>query len=366
MAKKNVVVIGYGGMGGWHTRMIAGNKLENDGYKPPEDLENGSDCVNLKGVYDIKEERCELARERGLYVYPSFEAVLADPEVDILTLAVPNDVHKDLAIRAMEAGKNVISEKPVTLCSADLQEMIDASERTGKLFTVHQNRRWDEDFLAMKEVYESGKMGYVFNIESRVHGSRGIPGDWRQRKAYGGGMMLDWGVHLIDQMLMMIPEKVSTVYAKMDHITNDEVDDGFKMDVTFESGLVYRIEVGTTNFINLPRWYMQGAVVTAMLQTFDTHSGEVVIYKNDDEGEVKPVITAAGLTKTMAPRKPSSLDHLPLPEIHSHVHDFYRNVCKAIDGEEPQIVTHPQMMRVMKLMEAAFESDKLGRPVSFE
>ena len=131
MAKKNVVVIGYGGMGGWHTRMIAGNKLENDGYKPPEDLENGSDCVNLKGVYDIKEERCELARERGLYVYPSFEAVLAYPEVDILTLAVPNDVHKDLAIRAMEAGKNVISEKPVTLCSADLQEMIDASERTG-------------------------------------------------------------------------------------------------------------------------------------------------------------------------------------------------------------------------------------------
>src|SRR5699024_4670629 len=105
-------------------------------------------------------------------------------EVDILTLAVPNDVHKDLAIRAMAAGKNVISEKPVTLSSADLQEMIDASEKYGKLFTVHQNRRWDEDFLAMKEVYESGKLGYVFNIESRVHGSRGIPGDWRQRKAH--------------------------------------------------------------------------------------------------------------------------------------------------------------------------------------
>ena len=366
MAKKNVVVIGYGGMGGWHTRAICGSKLENDGYQPPKGMEDGSDCVNLKGVYDIKEERQELARERGLYAYPSFEAVLADPEVDILTLAVPNDVHKDLAIRAMAAGKNVISEKPVTLSSADLQEMIDASEKYGKLFTVHQNRRWDEDFLAMKEVYESGKLGYVFNIESRVHGSRGIPGDWRQRKAHGGGMMPDWGVHLIDQMLQMIPEKVKSVYARMDHITNDEVDDGFKMDVIFESGLVYRIEVGTTNFINLPRWYMQGAIGTAELQSFDTTSGEMVIYKNDDEGEVKPVITAAGLTKTMAPRKPSSLDHLPLPQIHADVHDFYRNVCKAIDGEEPQLITHPQMMRVMKLMEAAFQSDAEGRPVSFE
>ena len=366
METKNVVVIGYGGMGGWHTRMICGNNVENDGYKPPENLENGSDVVNLKGIYDIKPERCELAEKRGIHAYSSFEEVLADPEVDILTLAVPNDCHKELAIRAMAAGKNVISEKPVTLSSADLQEMFDASEKYGKLFTVHQNRRWDADFLAMKEVYESGKLGYVFNIESRVHGSRGIPGDWRQRKEHGGGMMLDWGVHLIDQMLMMIPEKVSTVYAKMDHITNDEVDDGFKMDVTFESGLVYRIEVGTTNFINLPRWYMQGAVGTALMQTFDTHTGEYVVYRNDDEGEVKPVVTAAGLTKTMAPRKPSSLDHYKMPELSPDVHDFYRNVCKAIDGKEPQIVTHPQMMRVMKLMEAAFESDKLGRPVAFE
>ena len=153
MEKKNVVVIGYGGMGGWHTRMICGNKVENDGYKPPENLENGSDVVNLKGIYDIKPERCELAEKRGLHAYSSFEEVLADPEVDILTLAVPNDCHKELAIRAMAAGKNVISEKPVTLSSADLQEMFDASEKYGKLFTVHQNRRWDADFLAMKEVY---------------------------------------------------------------------------------------------------------------------------------------------------------------------------------------------------------------------
>ena len=165
---------------------------------------------------------------------------------------------------------------------------------------------------------------------------------------------------------MMIPEKVASVYARMDHITNDEVDDGFKMDVTFESGLVYRIEVGTTNFINLPRWYMQGAVGTAVLNSWDLNDGEIVIYRDEDEGEVKPVVTAAGLTKTMAPRKPSTLEHLPIPQLNPDVHDFYRNVCKAIDGEEPQIVTHPQMMRVMKLMEAAFESDRLGKADPFE
>ncbi|MBQ2255383.1 MAG: Gfo/Idh/MocA family oxidoreductase, partial [Clostridia bacterium] len=106
MAKKNAVVIGFGGMGGWHCH-----------------FQRSNDVVNLKGVYDIKPERNKAAEEIGIYAYPSFEAVLADPEVDFLVIAVPNDMHKPLAIAAMAAGKHVISEKPVTLSSADLQEM---------------------------------------------------------------------------------------------------------------------------------------------------------------------------------------------------------------------------------------------------
>lgn len=347
MMKKKVAVIGYGGMGGWHC----------------EHLQN-SDVAELAGIYDIKEERRELARSRGIRAYESFEEVLADPEVDILTLAIPNDCHKEDAILGLRAGKNVISEKPVTLSSADLQEMIDAANETGKLFTVHQNRRWDADFLSMKEIYESGSLGPVFNIESRVHGSRGIPGDWRQLPEHGGGMMLDWGVHLIDQILQMIPEKIHTVYAVMDHVTNELVDDGFKLDIRFDSGLLVRVEVGTSNFINLPRWYMQGRDGTAIIYDWDL-SGKIVRCENWDEKDVVPVVTAAGLTKTMAPRDESTIAEHDVPKPNPDVHDFYRNVCKAIDGLEPQLVTHPQMMRVMKLMEAAFESDRQGQVIPF-
>ncbi|MFQ9800616.1 MAG: hypothetical protein ACLR23_18725 [Clostridia bacterium] len=71
--------------------------------------------------------------------------------------------------------------------------MIDASKETGKLFVVHQNRRWDEDYLTIKKIYEEHLLGNVYRIESRVHGSRGIPGDWRGEKEHGGGMVLDWG-----------------------------------------------------------------------------------------------------------------------------------------------------------------------------
>ena len=105
----------------------------------------------------------------------------------------------------MKAGKNVISEKPITLSSADLEEMKETSESTGRFLTVHQNRRWDEDYLTVKEILREGKLGELFRLESRVHGSRGIPGDWRQEKEHGGGMVLDWGVHLLDQALLFFP-----------------------------------------------------------------------------------------------------------------------------------------------------------------
>ncbi|MBR2353827.1 MAG: Gfo/Idh/MocA family oxidoreductase [Clostridia bacterium] len=347
--KKRIAVVGYGGMGGWHVKHIL-----------------KSDVLELAGICDIRDCRKEKAREREIYVYETFEDVLADPTVDLLTLAVPNELHMPMAVKAMEAGKNVISEKPVALNSTELQAMIDASNRTGKLFTVHQNRRWDCDYLKMKEVYASGELGDVFGIESRVQGSRGIPGDWRGHKEHGGGMILDWGVHLIDQMLGIVYDrKVEKVYCRCDHITNYEVDDGFKLDLYFENDLTARIEVGTSHFIALPRYYMTGSNGSAIIENW-TSDCRVTCCKNWDEKDVVPVVTAAGLTKTMAPRDENTImtEVTPLPT--SDVHDFYRNVCRAIDGKEEQIVKHDQLMRVMKIMEAAFRSDELGAPVAID
>ena len=82
--------------------------------------------------------------------------------------------------------------------------------------------------------------------------------------------------------------------------------------------------------------------------------------------DAKPIQTAAGLTKTMAPRDEKSITEKSIPQPAADVHDFYRNFVKAIDGEEQQIVTHEQMMFVMKIMEAAFESDRLGLPVEIK
>jgi predicted dehydrogenase len=337
--KKKLVVIGFGGMGGWHV----GNALK-------------SDVVELAGIYDINPERLKAAEERGIKAYKSLDEVLNDPEVDLVTIATPNDHHCELAVAALKAGKNVICEKPVVMNSEELELCIATANECGKLFSVHQNRRWDTDKIRIAELYASGSLGQVYTIDKRVHGSRGIPGDWRKVKSEGGGMVLDWGVHLIDQAIMILDGvKITSVYARLDHITNQEVDDGCHIVMTFENGVVYTVEVGTSNFINLPNFYMRGINGTAIIEDWDSPM-KVVIKKEGIEKDAVPIKAQQGLTKTMAPRDGDTTITYLIEEPKVDVHDYYRNYCRAIDGIEPQIVTHDQMRRVMKVMETAFIS----------
>ncbi len=345
---KHIAVIGYGGQGAWHCAQLL-----------------GSDVATLAGTYDIRQTRREAASAAGIKVYENNEAILADPSVDAVVIATPNDSHENLVIAALQAGKHVICEKPVEMSVAALDEMIAAAKAAGKVFTVHQNRRWDVDFLAMKQIAHSGQIGEVLNIESRIHGSRGIPSDWRCEKEHGGGMMLDWGVHLIDQILQICTQKIVRAYCTFSHITNDEVDDGFKLELTFENGAIAHVEVGTYNFLPLPRFYMQCKQGTAIISDW-RHKAHVAKLTAWQEKDVTPVQNAAGITKTMAPRDELTLDEYDVERPTADVHDFYRNFCAVLDGKAQPLITLPQVRRVMQVMEAAFTSDAAKQAIEVE
>ena len=346
MKKMKVAVVGYGGMGGWHTEKLL-----------------KSDVAELAGIYDIRRERNELAESRGIHAYGSLRELLQDSEVELVTVAVPNDAHEDVVVKALNAGKNVICEKPVALSLESLNRMIEAAKKNHVHFSTHQNRRWDVDYLAMKQVHDSGELGKVINIESRIHGSRGIPSDWRGEKVHGGGMLYDWGIHLIDQMLMIFGfENVESVYCICDHITNQEVDDGFRLDLNFKNGQRAMVEVGTYNFIAMPRFYMRAEKGSALITDW-REEAQVERCTHWHESEVLPVETAAGLTKTMAPRDGITTDTYRVPKPQSDVHDYYRNFIATIRGEATQCVTYDQMRTDLRVILAAFESAKEGKIV---
>ena len=337
MDNLNVVVIGYGGMGRYHA----------DGL-----IEREAKYNKVK-VYDIDPEKIEKANKAGFESYASYEEVLADPTVDAVVIVTPNDSHKELSISALKAGKHVVCEKPAMMSVADFDEVIAVAKETNRVFMVHQNRRWDPDFLTIKNLYDNQQLGDLFHLESRVHGANGIPGDWRHKKAQGGGMVLDWGVHLFDQLLYLIDSPLKSVQKSLSYVLGDEVDDGFTVMLHFENGVYALVEVGTSNYLKLPRWYVKGLAGSAVINDWDLH-GDMLARKDGDRpshDNLKPIQAGVGLTKTMAPPSEEATMALALPAPLTHPFSFYENFYDVVNGTAEPFVTNAQVRNVLVLIE---------------
>ncbi|ROY46220.1 gfo/Idh/MocA family oxidoreductase [Enterococcus casseliflavus] len=339
MSAINFAVIGYGGMGAYHVHNI---------------LPNENERIHIVGTYDINEERQAISQEKGHKIFKSYDEVLADETIEAVLIATPNDLHKELSIAALKAGKHVVCEKPVALNTAELDEIVAVAQETGNTFMVHQNRRWDPDFLLVRELYRNGQIGDLFQLESRVQGANGIPGDWRHVKKQGGGMLLDWGVHLLDQMLWLIDSPVKDVKADLSFVLGEEVDDGFFALITFENGVKAIVEVGTSNYTQLPRWYIKGTEGTATITDWDLNGEMVQATGREDVAAPKPVQAGVGLTKTMAPPSELAAKEIPFPKGEADFEPFYKNFYNVVrNGAEP-IVKNEEVRAVMQLIERIF------------
>lgn len=319
--------------------------------------------ITIKGVYDINPEREQLARESGLKVYPNAESLLADEEINLVLIATPNDFHKDYAIRSLRAGKHVLCEKPCMLCSEDLEEVLTVAKETGKIFTVHQNRRWDRDYLIVKRILESGEIGKPFFIESRVNGARGIPGDWRCEKKAGGGMMYDWGVHLIDQVLQIFDCPITELYCQLFHLKYEEVDDNFKLFMKFENGACVMIEIGTFHLIAAPRWLMHCDEGSLKIEDWGSGADIVKELKTEIDWQASVVYTAAGPTRTMAARPENSTVeyHIDIEAKKNNIKIYTMLIDAIKTGDYSKVAVKPdEVRRSTKVMEAAFRSAREG------
>ena len=133
--KRKLGIIGYGTMGSWHA----------------ENVRKRIGGLDVALVYDINPVKREKARADGFETCETAEELLQS-DVDLVVIATPNNFHKDYSVRALDSGKNVVCEKPVCMNMQELDQIEEAVERSGKLFTVHFNRRWDVDYNIMRDV----------------------------------------------------------------------------------------------------------------------------------------------------------------------------------------------------------------------
>lgn len=346
----NVAIIGYGGMGSYHAKFL-------------NDESHG--LSRVAGVFDVRDEARSGAAEAGFHLYASPEELYADGGIDVVLIATPNNFHAPYAKACLRSGKNVVSEKPVCMDAAELEGVLAVARESGKFFTTHQNRRWDTDYLTMRSAVETGLIARPYVVESRVQSANGMIHGWRCFKEHGGGMVYDWGAHLIDQMLQFEPSALVEVGAVLHRVIADEVDDAFTATFRFESGLEYRVNISMNCFISQPRWHVCSVDGSLIIPEWDG-KGRIVKNAGEHVSEWTETITytAAGPTRSMAPRPTNTLKELAPPIVARNCFEtFYSNIAQAVRGEAEPLVAPAHMLRAMRAIDMVFEADRQKQSV---
>ncbi|MCL2895058.1 Gfo/Idh/MocA family protein [Brenneria tiliae] len=352
----NFAIIGYGFMGHEHVTML--KKI---------------DGIKLIGVSDIDKNQLE-DLQQGIKRYKNNEELFSDPDVDVVIISANNNQHCNLVIQAAQAGKDIICEKPVAMNLEELDKMIAVTDESGVKFTVHHQRRLDQDYRITKEIFDKKLLGDVYLLKNSLYGFNGNMHDWHVLVSEGGGMLFDWGVHLIDQILWMMPEaKIKSVFSDVRNVINKEVDDYFKILLIFDNNVTAEIELGTYLLTDKSHdkwferhWLISGNKGTAYVDGFHPEGKIVRTTRLLSNVSGERTMTAAGPTRSFGPPAPGVLVTEELPDMNTQHRDYFENYVKAYHGQEEFLVKVSETRRVLHLMEVIRVSAKTGQSQRFE
>ena len=330
-----VGIVGFGEMALWHAEQV-----------------RALDGLELRVVCDVTPARRELAeRQYGCKTSEELEPLLADKDVGLVLIATPSHAHVQPVLAALAAGKHVVVEKPIARTESDARRMFDAAREAGRTLMAFQNRRFDSDFLTARRAVESGELGRIDDIRlirwaySRLMSTFGAkeyrPG-WRADAAYGGGNLLDWGPHLFDQMLQLVPAPLENVFGDLRaRRWSKEVEDQFLAVLRFRGGVVAVVEFAQAPLGELDvSWAISGSDAAFR---YENNRGVFYSRNGDDQETLRRV-------------EPAARDW---PALWRNMRDVVR------DGAEP-IVRPPETLRLMRVLDAVRRSSETGQVVAVQ
>jgi predicted dehydrogenase len=308
------------------------------------------------------QRRAEAARDfPDVAVHDDADALLADGDVDIVVVATPPVLHADVAARALRAGKHAVVEKPLCLTPGDADLLLALAADGDLMLTVHQNRRWDPDFLAVRRVVDEGLLGDVFNVETFVGGFEHPCRAWHSDISVSGGAVYDWGAHHLDWMLQLLgdfPVSVQTTrHKRLWHdVTNA---DQLRVRLRWDDGREAEFVDSMLAAVRRPKFYIQGTRGTLVghyrplrTEAVDARDGYTVTEHHHAEAPADLLLARSepgvGISETK----------LALPA--APVHPFHRNLADHLLLGEPLAVTPAQARRTVILLEAAHRSGLAG------
>lgn len=334
-----VGIIGLGKMGQAHADWI----INNPG-------------MSFEAICEKNAERGQALKEKyQVKVYSDVDEFLRSAPIDLVVIVTTNEVHELLTVKALDAGKDVVVEKPMTITYESALRMAATAKRNNRKLMVHHSSRWDRDYYLVRDIISSGKIGNLLSIQSKVMlcdafwaswGIDGMANPWRIKAEYGGGMLYDWGPHLVDQCIQLMGTTPKKVYGKLQTsgVWGSEVDDAFFAMLDFGNNVFCQIECSNNAKLDLPRWYITGT------------KGALLV-----EGKHEPFWDQAVLTYLDAYNNQRT-EKITLGGIHESGLEggFYEEIVPYLNGETDRFIAVEEACNVIKVLELIAKSSASG------
>lgn len=205
-----------------------------------------ADVIEIAAVCDILPERAdEVAAQYGCKAYYDIGDLLRDENVDVVDIATRSCDHAAHAMLALQADKDVILEKPMSTCIEDARAVYEYAEKLGRKLYIRHNRRWEGPFNQAMELCDSGKIGDVFEVKLTRNGFE-TRNDWQTLRQFGGGQLLNWGPHIVDQTLRFAGNAYTKLYSDIKQINaSGNCEDHIKIVITGINGRTVDMEISS-------------------------------------------------------------------------------------------------------------------------
>lgn len=318
-------VIGYGGAFNMGHRHLTSMQL-NPG-------------MEVAAICELDEQRRQVAHEEWpeAKVYARVGDMLRGADLDLVAIITPHNTHGKLAVQCLRAGVAVVCEKPMAVTTREVKAMIAAANKSKVLLSTFHNRRWDGDFMMLRDLICKEKLiGRVFRIEAGSGGYSPQRDWWRADRKISGGSIYDWGAHFTDWILNLVPEKVDWVSGYQvknpdwDQYTNE---DHSEYSLKFADGCMASLTISNLSMIGKPRWRILG-----------------------EKGAIED-IGGKFLVKTLVKGRQLSTD----VEFQASDWDaYYRNIYEHMTKAADLVITPESAARVIGVLEAANVSARKG------
>ncbi len=290
-------------------------------------------------------------------VFRTVEQVLAITNIRLVVIATPNLTHYPLAQQCLEAGRDVVIDKPFATTYDEAKKLVDVAAEKRRLLSVYHNRRCDGDFLTVRQLVEDSEIGRPVLFESRFDRFRPQlrPAGWRERAEPGSGVLFDLGPHLLDQALVLFgpPETIAAdVRIERDKAATD---DAFDV-MLFYPQMRALLRAGMLVSAPTPRFVLQGTQGSYVKFGLDPQEDALKRGEAPHGGEWGQ--EPQERWGTLRVSEGDALTERKVPTLAGDYRKYYENVRDALLGNAQLAVTPQQALDVMRALELAHQSSR--------